>query len=72
MSVTACTVSTQFVRFQEGVTDVADLETAHAAYLAQAQHECLMSASTREVRAIMEPALQCVVDFANSFRCATS
>ncbi len=37
-------------------------------YLSQAQRECLMSADTREVRAIVEPALQCIVDFADHVR----
>ena len=39
-------------------------------YLAQAQRHCLMSEDTREVRAIIEPVLQCVVDFIDSFRYA--
>ena len=57
--------------FQADVTDLADLQRVHMLYLAQAQQECLMSQSTREVRAIVEPALQCIVDFVETFRYAS-
>lgn len=53
---------------QNDVTDLAELQHAHMQYLAQTQHHCLMSQSTREVRAIVEPVLQCIVDFTNSCR----
>ncbi len=53
---------------QDDVLDLADLQRVHMLYLSQAQRECLMSADTREVRAIVEPALQCIVDFADHVR----
>ena len=53
---------------QDDVLDLADLQRVHMLYLSQAQQECLMSADTREVRAIVEPALQCIVDFAEHVR----
>ena len=53
---------------QDDVLDLADLQRVHMLYLSQAQQECLMSADTREVRAIVEPALQCIVDFADHVR----
>lgn len=53
---------------QNQVTDLAELQHAHMQYLAQTHHHCLMSQSTREVRAIIEPVLQCIVDFTNSCR----
>ena len=53
---------------QDEVTDLAELQHAHMQYLAQTHHHCLMSQSTREVRAIIEPVLQCIVEFANNCR----
>ena len=53
---------------QDDVLDLADLQRVHMLYLSQAQQECLMSADTREVRAIVEPALRCIVDFADHVR----
>ncbi|KAL3160660.1 hypothetical protein ABBQ32_010579 [Trebouxia sp. C0010 RCD-2024] len=50
------------------VTDLAELQHAHMQYLAETQHHCLMSPTTREVRAIIEPVLQCIVDCTNSCR----
>jgi len=53
---------------QDDVLDLADLQRVHMLYLAQAQQECLMSADTKGVRAIVDPALQCIVDFADHIR----
>lgn len=53
---------------QDEVTDLAELQHAHMQYLAQTHHHCLMSQSTRDVRAIIEPVLQCIVEFANNCR----
>lgn len=59
---------------QNDVTDLAELQHAHMQYLAETQHHCLMSPTTREVRAIIEPVLQCIVDCTNSCRyvCGTA
>ena len=53
---------------QTGVMDLAELQQAHMHYLMQAQHCCLMSDNTQEVRAIIEPVLQGIVDLAVSLR----
>ncbi|KAL0023111.1 hypothetical protein WJX77_002676 [Trebouxia sp. C0004] len=55
-------------RVQDDVLDLADLQRVHMLYLSQAQQQCLMSADTREIRAIVQPALQCIVDFADHVR----
>lgn len=63
MLITSCVMC-----HQDDVLDLADLQRVHMLYLSQAQQECLMSAETKEVRAIVEPALQCIVDFAEHVR----
>lgn len=59
---------------QNDVTDLAELQHAHMQYLEKTHNYCLMSQTTREVRAIIEPVLRCIVDFTNSCRyvCGTA
>ena len=48
---------------QAEVVDISELHDAHQEYLRSAMQECLLSPDKRELRGVIEPALQRILDF---------
>ena len=48
---------------QAEVVDISELHDAHQEYLCSAMQECLLSPDKRELRGVIEPALQRILDF---------
>lgn len=64
------TLSQLLLLLQSKAADVLELNEAHNRYMTLAQHVCLLSPSSRELRLILEIMLQSVVDFASIVRYA--
>eukprot|EP00891_Asterochloris_glomerata_P006246 jgi/Astpho2/6246/Aster-x1359 len=50
-------------RVEAEVVDISELHDAHQEYLRSAMQECLLSPDKRELRGVIEPALQRILDF---------